>query len=144
LQPRELEGATVASEAIAVTIARDGDIIIARTNGRELASQIGFSRSDLTLIAAATSEIARNIYIYAGRGVMTFCRVHEGSRLGIVIVGRDCGPGIADIDKAMQDGFSTGQSLGLGLPGARRIMDDFAIVSEVGKGTTVTMKKWLK
>jgi len=127
-----------------VTIARDGDIIVARTNGRELASQIGFSRTDLALIAAATSEIARNIYIYAGRGVMSFCGVRDGGRRGIVIIGRDCGPGIADIDKAMQDGFSTGQSLGLGLPGARRIMDEFEIVSELGKGTTVTMKKWLK
>jgi len=127
-----------------VTIARDGDIIVARTNGRELASQIGFSRTDLALIAAATSEIARNIYIYAGRGVMSFCGVRDSGRRGIVIIGRDCGPGIADIDKAMQDGFSTGQSLGLGLPGARRIMDEFEIVSELGKGTTVTMKKWLK
>lgn len=127
-----------------MTIARDGDIIVARTKARELASQIGFSRTDLTLISAATSEIARNIYIYAGRGVMTFSGMHEGNRHGIVIVGRDNGPGIADIDKAMQDGFSTGQSLGLGLPGARRIMDEFAIVSEVGKGTAVTMKKWLK
>ena len=134
----------MAADAACVPITRDGDIIIARMKGRELASMVGFSSTDLTLIAAATSEIARNIFVYAGRGEMIFSLLQEGRRHGILITGRDSGPGIPDIEKAMQDGFSTGKSLGLGLPGARRIMDDFAIVSVVGKGTTVTMKKWLQ
>jgi serine/threonine-protein kinase RsbT len=135
---------TVAADAACVPITRDGDIIIARMKGRELASMVGFSRTDLTLIAAATSEIARNIFVYAGRGEMVFSLLREGRRHGILITARDSGPGIPDIEKAMQDGFSTGKSLGLGLPGAKRIMDDFAIVSAVGKGTTVTMKKWVQ
>jgi serine/threonine-protein kinase RsbT len=134
----------VSTDATCVAIARDSDIITARMKGRELASLLGFSRTDLTLIAAATSEIARNIFVYAGRGKMTFSRLQEGRKYGILIVGRDSGPGIPDIEKAMQDGFSTAKSLGLGLPGAKRIMNDFQIVSEVGKGTTVTMKKWLQ
>ena len=114
---------------VRVPISRDGDIIVARMKGRELASMVGFSSTDLTLIAAATSEIARNIFVYAGRGEMIFSLLQEGRRHGILITGQRQRTGIPDIEKAMQDGFSTGKSLGLGLPGARRIMDDFSIVS---------------
>ncbi len=127
-----------------VLIACDGDVVTARQKGRDLAMQVGFSGSDLTLIATAISEIARNIVVYADHGEVTLSAVSEGDRHGIVIVATDKGPGIPDIEQAMQDGFSTGRSLGLGLPGAKRLMDDFEIVSGSGKGTTITMKKWLQ
>jgi len=126
-----------------VLIARDGDVVTARQKGRELAMQAGFLGSDLTIIATAISEIARNIVVYAERGEITFGIASDGHRRGLVVVATDNGPGIPDIEQAMQDGFSTGKSLGLGLPGARRLMDEFDIVSEVGKGTTITMKKWV-
>ena len=127
-----------------VPIANDGDVVEARQKGRDLARQVGFSGSDLTLLATAISEIARNIVVYADHGEVTVSTVSEGDRQGIVVVATDQGPGILDIEQAMQDGFSTGKSLGLGLPGARRLMDEFEIVSDVGKGTTITMKKWVQ
>jgi serine/threonine-protein kinase RsbT len=125
-----------------VSIDRDVDIVTARQLGRELAAEAGFTGSDLTLIATAISEVARNIVVYAERGEIRLAREAHNGRQGIVVVAADQGPGIPDIAQAMQDGFSTGRSLGLGLPGARRLMDEFEIVSEVGKGTTVTMRKW--
>jgi serine/threonine-protein kinase RsbT len=125
-----------------VAIGRDVDIVAARQLGRELAAAVGFVGADLTLIATAISEIARNIVVYAGSGEIRVWAAQRGGRRGIVIVAEDNGPGIPDIDQAMQDGFSTGRSLGLGLPGARRLMDEFEISSEVGRGTTVTMRKW--
>jgi serine/threonine-protein kinase RsbT len=127
-----------------VPIARDGDIVTARMKGREVASRIGFSGTDLTIIATAISEIARNIRVYADRGEMIFNLLAKESKRGIAIVACDSGPGIPDIDQAMRDGFSTGKSLGLGLPGAKRLMDEFEIASQVGQGTTITMKKWLR
>jgi serine/threonine-protein kinase RsbT len=129
-------------EHVSVSVERDGDVVIARQTGRELAVSIGFRGTDLTLIATAISEVARNIVIYAERGEIALS-VLNGARRGIRIVAHDDGPGIPDVDLAMRDGFSTGKSLGLGLPGARRLMDEFEIVSEVGKGTTVTMRKWV-
>ena len=125
-----------------VPILSEMDIVMARQQGRALATELGFRPGDLTLIATAISEIARNILIYAGHGEILLRPIQEGALRGITVIGRDQGPGIPDIDRAMQDGYSTGKSLGLGLPGAKRIMDDFNIVSEVGRGTTVTMKKW--
>jgi serine/threonine-protein kinase RsbT len=132
----------VAADATHVVIAHDGDIVEARRKGRELAQTIGFAGSDLTIIATAISEIARNIVVYADRGEISLSVADNGGRRGIVVVARDEGPGISDIERAMRDGYSTGKSLGLGLPGARRLMDDFEIVSAVGEGTTVTMRKW--
>jgi serine/threonine-protein kinase RsbT len=129
-------------EHVSVSVERDGDVVIARQTGRELAVGIGFRGTDLTLIATAISEVARNIVIYAERGEIALS-VLNGARRGIRIVAHDDGPGIPDVDLAMRDGFSTGKSLGLGLPGAKRLMDEFEIVSEVGKGTTVTMRKWV-
>ena len=129
---------------ILIPIDRDADIVIARQKGRELAAKVGFSGSDLTIIATAISEIARNIVVYAGSGEMCFELLQDGVRRGLAIVARDEGPGIADIEQAMRDGFSTGKSLGLGLPGARRLMDEFEIVSELGKGTFITMRKWTR
>jgi serine/threonine-protein kinase RsbT len=118
------------------------DIVMARQQGRALATELGFRPGDLTLIATAISEIARNIVVYARQGEILLRPIQDGALRGIMVIGRDQGPGIPDIDRAMQDGYSTGKSLGLGLPGAKRIMDEFDIASEVGRGTTVTMKKW--
>jgi serine/threonine-protein kinase RsbT len=125
-----------------IAIVSENDIVTARRRGRELAAEGGFSGSDLTIIATAISELARNIVAYASTGEMTLRVVRIGDRRGLVVVARDEGPGIDDVSLVMQDGFSTGRSLGLGLPGAKRLMDEFDIVSELGQGTTVTMTKW--
>ena len=125
-----------------ITIASDADVMSARQKGRMLGVTIGISGSDLTLMATAISEIARNIVQYAGHGEMEFHHVVRGGKRGLMIIARDHGPGIPDIVQAMQDGFSTSKGMGLGLPGARRLMDDFEIVSAIGKGTTVSMVKW--
>ena len=125
-----------------IIIRRDADIVTARQEGRELSQAIGLSGSDPTLVAAAISELARNILLYAGHGEITIHIIERTGRKGILIIARDHGPGIPDIEMAMRDGFSTGSGLGLGLPGARRMMDEFQIVSTVGEGTLVTMLKW--
>jgi serine/threonine-protein kinase RsbT len=127
-------------ERIAIT--SENDIVTARRRGRELAVEGGFEGSDLTVIATAISELARNIVAYAREGEMTLRIIRNGQRSGLVVVASDQGPGIDDLSLVMQDGFSTGRSLGLGLPGAKRLMDEFDIVSELGRGTTVTMTKW--
>jgi serine/threonine-protein kinase RsbT len=127
---------------VTVTIQHDVDVLTARKAARTVAVRIGFSSTDLALIATAISEIARNILVYAKRGEMTIETVQERARRGIVVIARDNGPGIADIEQAMQDGYSTGNGLGLGLPGARRLMDEFSIESTVGTGTIIVMKKW--
>jgi serine/threonine-protein kinase RsbT len=129
---------------VCVAIERDLDIVTARQRGRELAATCGFSRTDQTIIALAISEIARNIISYATCGNMTLGRVDQMGRRGIVIVAHDDGPGIADVELAMRDGYSTANSLGLGLPGAKRVMDEFELVSVPGQGTTITMKKWTR
>ena len=114
----------------------------ARQKGREIAARAGFAATDLTLVATAISEIARNIVKFAQRGEIIIALVANAGRTGVTVVARDGGPGIADVGRALQDGYSTYRGLGLGLPGARRLMDEFEIVSEVGEGTTVTMTKW--
>jgi serine/threonine-protein kinase RsbT len=124
-----------------VRIHADSDIVLARKKVRELAARLTFSRTDLTLIATAVSEIARNIVRFAGDGEI-FIELLDGARAGVRVVARDTGPGIADVERALTNGFSTYQGLGLGLPGARRLMDEFSVVSELGRGTTVTMTKW--
>lgn len=126
-----------------VTINSAVDIVTARQKGRTLALELGFGGSDLTLIATAISEVARNIVNHAKSGEVVVTAVNHGSRRGIQIVARDEGPGIKDLTKAMQYGYSTNKGLGVGLPGAKWLMDEFEIESKVGKGTTVTMKKWL-
>jgi serine/threonine-protein kinase RsbT len=123
-------------------IKADSDIVATRQHGRQLAEQLGLSSSDQVLIATAISEIARNIVQYAGRGQVSCRIVTQGRRHGLVIVARDEGPGIADVAQAMEDGYTTGKGLGMGLPGCRRLMDEFDIVSAAGQGTTVTMTKW--
>ena len=128
---------------MSVTINSSADIVTARQKGRALAMEAGFAGSDLTLISTAISEVARNIVTHAKRGEVVLSLVKEDSQTGICIVAADEGPGIADINLAMQYGFSTHQGLGVGLPGAKWLMDDFQIKSKVGIGTVVTMKKWL-
>ena len=134
----------MASDSAQVWVERDADVVAARQLGREIAAKVGFKGSDLTLIATAISEIARNIVSFAERGEIALSGIAVGGRRGILVVAQDKGPGIANIDQAMRDGFSTGRSLGLGLPGARRLMDEFEITSQLGVGTTVTMRKWLR
>jgi serine/threonine-protein kinase RsbT len=131
-------------DEIVVPIANDHDIVMARQRGRELAGRLNFSVTDLTLIATAISEIARNITSYAGTGEVRLELVNSAGRGGIVVIATDRGPGIPDVDRAVQDGYSSGQGLGLGLPGARRLMDEFEIRSTIGVGTTVIMKKWVR
>ena len=127
---------------VVVPIRADVDVVVARQKIRGLVSDLRFSGSELTLIATAISEVARNIVSYAGSGEIVMRVVQRGQRRGITVVARDKGPGIADIERAMEDGFSTSRGLGLGLPGSKRLMDEFELVSEVGKGTEITMTKW--
>ncbi|HEY8075570.1 MAG TPA: anti-sigma regulatory factor [Labilithrix sp.] len=128
----------------AVAVERERDIVVARQKGRELAAAAGFLGTEQTLIATAISEVARNILTYAERGEVILRVLDEGGRRGILVVARDEGPGIADVALAMRDGYSTAKSLGMGLPGARRLMDELEVDSALGKGTTVTMKKWVR
>jgi serine/threonine-protein kinase RsbT len=127
---------------IRVAINSDQDIVSARQKGRLMATELGFSTGDATLIATAISELARNIVSYARTGQITLKIVNGMNRQGISVIATDHGPGITDIRQALRDGFSTSGSLGLGLPGVRRLMDDFEITSQPGKGTTVAVKKW--
>jgi serine/threonine-protein kinase RsbT len=133
----------LASEAC-VPITTDVDVVVARQKGREIAAAHGFSGTDQTLIATAISELARNIVSYAGRGEITLSAIEDGGRRGILVVARDDGPGIPDIPLAMSDGYSTAKSLGLGLPGTKRLMDEFELASTPGVGTTVTLRKWVR
>jgi serine/threonine-protein kinase RsbT len=132
----------VGSQEITVPVNADIDIVTARQKGRELARDLGFTSTDLALIATAISELARNIILYANSGQIVLSVVENGTRRGLKVIARDDGPGIPDIERALEEGFSTSRSLGLGLSGVRRLMDEFDIISEIGNGTTVTVKKW--
>ncbi len=125
-----------------VPINSDQDIVLARQKGRALAAEAGFSAVDSTLIATAISELARNIVTYAKTGEINVSAVAQNGRRGIMIVASDNGPGIVDTRQALRDGFSTSGSFGLGLPGVRRLMDEFEILSRPGQGTKVTVTKW--
>jgi RNA polymerase sigma factor (sigma-70 family) len=127
---------------VRVPVSRDADVVEARQRGREVAAPAGFSATDCTIIATAISEVARNIVKFARRGEVVIEVVKDGGRTGLKVVARDAGPGIQDVSQALQDGYSTYEGLGLGLPGCRRLMDEFEIESTVGEGTTVTMTKW--
>jgi serine/threonine-protein kinase RsbT len=128
---------------ISVEINIDSDIVVARQKSRELAKKINFSSSELAGIAAAISELARNIVSYADHGKVTVSLINESGHQGISIIVEDTGPGITDVKLALQDGYSTSGSLGLGLPGVKRLMDDFEIQSTIGKGTIIKLKKWV-
>jgi serine/threonine-protein kinase RsbT len=132
----------VSDGEIRVAVNSDQDIVLARQKGRALAIEFGFAAGDATLIATAISELARNIVSYARKGRITLKIINNANRQGLSIVASDDGPGIPNVSQAMRDGFSTSGSLGMGLPGVRRLMDEFEITSQPGRGTTVTVKKW--
>jgi RNA polymerase sigma factor (sigma-70 family) len=131
-------------DVVRIPINRDADIVAARQAARQLAERAGVQGNDLTLLATAVSEMARNIVRFTEGGEIVVEIVEQDGRRGVQVVARDTGPGIADVAQALTDGYSTYAGLGLGLPGARRLMDEFAVVSEKGRGTTVTMTKWCK
>lgn len=125
-----------------VPINSERDIVLARQKGRAMATDLGFSLGDATLIATAISELARNIISYAREGLIAMNVIYDSRRQGLLIVASDEGPGISDIPRALRDGFSTSGSLGIGLPGVRRLMDDFDIASEPGHGIIIRVTKW--
>jgi len=125
-----------------VRIERDVDVVTARQEGRALALLLGFSSGDATVVATAISELARNIVLYAKGGEIVITLAEQGSRRGLKITARDEGTGIRDVERVLRRGYSTSGGLGLGLPGVRRMMDEFELVSQSGKGTVVTVKKW--
>jgi len=131
------------ADDIVVEIINSDDIVAARKAGHQLALDLGFSLTDVTMIATAISEIARNITSYAGRGSVRVWVADRDGRKALVVRAEDQGPGIADIDRAMEDGYSTGRGLGMGLPGARRLMDRLFVDSTLGRGTVIEMWKWV-
>ncbi|MFC5602167.1 anti-sigma regulatory factor [Sporosarcina koreensis] len=126
-----------------VEIITEWDIVAARQLGRNEAKKAGFGTVDQARITTAISELARNIYLYAGKGKIEIERVSEGGLFGIKIIASDEGPGIPDLRKVMEDGFSTSGGLGAGMPGVKRLMDEFKVTSEPGAGTIITSTKWL-
>ena len=125
-------------------ITSENDIVMARTIVRDAATTLGFGITDVTRIVTAASELTRNIYHYAKSGVMYWRSLNQGALVGLELTFEDSGPGIPDVEKAMEMGFSTGKGLGMGLPGSKRLMDEMTIESTVGQGTTVRVRKWLK
>ena len=132
------------ADEIRVAIRTDADVVTARQEARSMGAGLGFSSTDLTLLATAISEVARNITTYAGEGEVTLRALDQDGRRGIEVLATDEGPGIADVELAMQDGFTTGNGLGLGLPGTRRLVDDFELETTPGAGTTVRLVKWIR
>jgi serine/threonine-protein kinase RsbT len=130
------------ADEVRCRIASEADLVLARAQGRALAIELGFSKTDATLIATAISEIVRNIVVHVGEGEVRMSPVFEDRRRGLVVVAVDDGPGIRDVESALELGYASAGGLGLGLPGARRLMDEFEIQSDVGRGTTVRMTKW--
>ncbi len=129
-------------DEVRVAIHADGDLVIARAEARAMAQRLGFPRPDPTLIATAISELARNIVVHVGQGEIVLKPFEDVDRYGLIVIATDKGPGIRDVDAALRDDYSGRGGLGLGLAGARRLMDDFQIASDADTGTTVTMKKW--
>jgi serine/threonine-protein kinase RsbT len=129
-------------DEVRVALDSDADLVAARAEGRAMAERLGFPRPDPTLIATAISEVGRNIVVHAGGGEIVLKPFEERDRYGIVVVAIDEGPGIRDVEAALRDDYSGRGGLGLGLPGARRLMDDFEVASSPDTGTTVTMTKW--
>lgn len=142
--PATVESRDKVVEEAKIEIRSDLDIIMARQKGRSLAAALEFSPSELTLVATAISELARNIVMYAKRGEVTLRWIERGGLRGILVRACDRGPGIEDVQRVLQGGYSTSRSLGLGLSGVRRLMDEFEIDSRPGWGTQVTVRKWVK
>jgi len=131
-------------QEINVHLKNEFDIVAARQAARNLSKSMGFGLVDQTRITTAISELARNIVLYAGEGSIYLRSVNDGCQNGIEILASDDGPGIADIKLAMQDGYTTSRGLGTGLPGTKRLMDEFSIRSSLGEGTQVVVRKWLR
>ena len=129
---------------VVIEVTSHADVAQAWSAGRRLGQELGFTSSDVVLITTAISELARNIVEHAGRGEVRLEELGDGQRRGLGIVAVDQGPGIADLELAMRDGWSSGDGLGVGLPGSRRLMDEFMIDSAPGQGTRVTARKWLR
>ena len=127
-----------------VDIYTEWDIVAARQLGRNEAKEIGFGTVDQARITTAISELARNIYLYAGKGNIKIIRIKEKDILGMSVIASDEGPGIADMRKVMTDGYTTSGGLGAGMPGVKRLMDEFNVQTEIGVGTTITTVKWLR
>ncbi|MDQ0411857.1 anti-sigma regulatory factor [Mesobacillus stamsii] len=132
------------TESILVNIKNEFDIVLARQKGREVSKKLQFGGVDQARITTAISELARNIYLYAGSGQITIEILHENGRKGIKIIAADNGTGINDIRMVLQDGYSTSGGLGAGLPGVKRLMDTFDIDSTVGVGTKIIITKWVR
>ena len=132
------------SNQSSVEIQTEWDIVAARQLGRNVAKELGFGTVDQARITTAISELARNIYLYAGQGRIEIQRLTENGLNGILIIAADSGPGIPDVRKVMEDGFSTSGGLGAGLPGVKRLMDDFKIETTLGEGTDIRATKWLR
>ncbi|MCK5227194.1 MAG: anti-sigma regulatory factor [Desulfobulbaceae bacterium] len=126
-----------------IEITSDDDIVTSRTMAKDLAQKLGFGIVDQTKIATAISELTRNVVKYADEGILNIETVSQAGRVGIELICEDRGPGIEDIEQAMQEGYSTGKGLGMGLCGAKKLMDEFEVTSEKGKGLRVTVRKWL-
>ena len=126
-----------------VFIDEEVDIVAVRKAVREASAAGGFGVTDVTRIVTSASELARNVYAYAGSGVMRWRLLNTNGRSGIELTFEDHGPGIADLDQAMTEGYTSGGGLGMGLPGSKRLMGEMEIESEAGKGTMVTVRKWL-
>lgn len=129
-------------DEIRVRIESDADLVRARAEARAMTERLGFPRPDPTLVATAVSEIARNIVVHVGSGEIVMRPLDDGRRCGLVVIARDRGPGIRNLEAAVHDEYSGRAGLGLGLPGARRLMDEFEVVSDADHGTTVTITKW--
>ena len=147
IDPKQLETTGAARNATGrsaghVPIQEESDIAAARRAIREIATSLGFGVTETARIVTAASELGRNVYKYAGKGVMRWRSLSDGSMTGMELIFEDQGPGIEDVDAAMREGHSTGGGLGMGLPGAKRLMDEMEIDTAIGKGTKVIVRKW--
>jgi serine/threonine-protein kinase RsbT len=132
------------ADEVRVAILTDADVVTARQEARTMGAGLGFSSTDLTLLATAISAVARHLTTYAGEGEVTLRVLDQDGRRGIEVLASDEGPGISDVELAMRDGYTTGNGLGLGLPGTRRLVDDFELQTTPGAGTTVRLVKWIR
>lgn len=134
----------IKSKTKKLDISGETDVAYAALDAKNYSKEIGFSKADQYMISTAVSELARNIFVYAKSGTIDLSFLELDSKRGIEVVAEDFGPGIQDIDKAMEDNFSTGGTMGVGLPGTKRLIDEFQIDSQRKKGTKVTIRKWIQ
>jgi serine/threonine-protein kinase RsbT len=125
-------------------VTSESDIVAARRQLRDITREIGFGITDVTRVVTAGSELTRNMYQYAAGGVVQWQRVEDGGKIGLELVFEDRGPGIPDLDEVMQEGYTSGGGLGMGLPGSKRLMDEMEIDSEIDRGTRIVVRKWLR